>query len=63
MSPIVIREIQASDRVWLAQFASEHWGAPIVISRGVLYELSQLPGFIAEDQGECVGVVTYHSEG
>lgn len=63
MSPIVMREIQASDRVWLAQFASEHWGAPFVISRGVRYELSQLPGFIAEDQGEYAGVVTYHCEG
>jgi N-acetylglutamate synthase-like GNAT family acetyltransferase len=62
MSPIVIREIQASDRVWIAQFASEHWGAPIVISRGARYELPQLPGFIADDQGECVGVVTYHRE-
>jgi N-acetylglutamate synthase-like GNAT family acetyltransferase len=63
MPPIAVREIQASDRAWLTQFASEHWGAPIVISRGVIYELSQLPGFIAEDRGECVGVVTYHSEG
>ena len=61
--PILIREIQASDRVWLAQFASEHWGAPIVISHGAIYELSQLPGFIVEDQGEHVGVVTYHNKG
>lgn len=63
MSSIVMREIQASDRVWLTQFASERWGVPFVISRGVRYEIPQLPGFIAEDQGKHAGVVTYHSEG
>jgi GNAT superfamily N-acetyltransferase len=63
MPSIVMRKIQASDHAWLAQFVSEQWGAPFMISRGVRHELLQLPGFIAEDQGEPVGVVTYHSEG
>jgi N-acetylglutamate synthase-like GNAT family acetyltransferase len=63
MPSIVIRELQSSDRAWIAQFAREQWGASIVISRGVIYELSQLPGFIAEENGECVGVVTYHCKG
>ena len=63
MSSIVLREMKASDHIWLAQFASKHWGAPIVVGHGVIYELPQLPGFIAEEQGEYIGVVTYHSEG
>lgn len=61
--PIVIREIKAPDRAWLARFANERWGAPFVVGHGIMYELSQLPGFIAEDQGECVGIVTYQREG
>jgi GNAT superfamily N-acetyltransferase len=63
MLPIVIREIRETDRAWLVQFASERWGAPFVVSRGNMHELARLPGFIAEDQGEPVGVVTYQKEG
>lgn len=62
MSDITIRAIREQDSEWLARFASERWGASTVISHGVTYELSKLPGFIAQDGGECVGVVTYHIE-
>ncbi|HEX7734126.1 MAG TPA: GNAT family N-acetyltransferase [Ktedonobacteraceae bacterium] len=62
-APVVIREIRETDRDWLAQFVNEHWGASFVVSRGTMYELALLPGFIAEDQGEPVGVVTYQKEG
>lgn len=62
MSVITIREITEQDRVWLADFATARWGAPIMIAHGVTHDMSSLPGFIAEDQDECVGVVTYHQE-
>lgn len=35
----------------------------MMIIHGVTYEVSKLSGFLAEDQGECVGVLTYHVEG
>lgn len=63
MSIITIREIIDQDRAWLADFVSEHWGAPIMIVHRVTYDVSRLPGLIAEEQGACVGVVTYHREG
>lgn len=63
MSSVTIREITEHDRAWLAQFASQRWDSPIMISHGVTYELSSLPGFLAEEQGQCVGVVTYYIEG
>lgn len=61
--PVMIREIREADCDWLARFANERWGAPFVVSRGIVYELARLPGFIAEEQGEPVGVVTYQKEG
>ncbi len=63
MSTLAIREITDQDRAWLTDFVSEHWGSPVMIAHGVTYDVSQLPGFIAEDQDACVGVVTYHWEG
>lgn len=63
MCSLIVREIDESDRAWLRQFANERWGAPMVVSRGIAYELALLPGFIAEDQGEKVGVLTYHHGG
>ncbi len=62
MPMLTIREITDQDRVWLADVLRERWGAPIMIVHGVTYDVSSLPGFIAEEQDEWVGVVTYHQE-
>lgn len=62
MASITLRKIMEQDRTWLARFAVERWGAATVVSRGVVYEIATLPGFIAEDGDKCVGVVTYRRE-
>jgi len=36
----------------------DHWGAEIVVSRGVAYTGADLPGFVAEMDGERVGLLT-----
>ncbi len=63
MSNIIIRPIDPEDRVWVIQFITEHWGAEIVVSRGVVYHPQDLPGFVAIQEGEKVGLVTYNIEG
>jgi ribosomal protein S18 acetylase RimI-like enzyme len=42
---------------------TEQWGAEIVVAHGTVYRPAELPGFVAEDAGQIVGLLTYHVEG
>ena len=52
MSNIVLHPIAPEDRAWIIQFIAEHWGAEIVVSRGVVYHPQDLPGFVAIQGGK-----------
>jgi len=54
-----INPIQASDLPFIRQALNQSWGSPRVVSRGVLYDATTLPGFIAIHQNEPEGLITY----
>jgi GNAT superfamily N-acetyltransferase len=60
MPDITILPINADDREWVAQFIHEQWGSNKVVSRGVVHYPQILPGFVALNKGEKVGLVTYN---
>ena len=47
----------------MAALAVRQWGAEIVVSRGRAHCVAELPGFVAEQNGERVGVATYRFDG
>jgi N-acetylglutamate synthase-like GNAT family acetyltransferase len=59
MGTVTIRPVDKADRNWIAQFLDKHWGSTRVVSRGQVYLAHLLPGFIAEDDDEKVGLITY----
>jgi GNAT superfamily N-acetyltransferase len=62
MQHVHIRPIAESDRSWLTDFWVNHWGSPqMVTSRGV-HHGDQLPGFVAWEGEEPVGLLTYHAD-
>jgi ADP-ribose pyrophosphatase len=62
LSTAMITSLTASDLPWARRFLGEHWGIP-VITRGVAYDPTEFPGFIAKDrQGLPQGLVTYRVE-
>jgi GNAT superfamily N-acetyltransferase len=63
MPTFSIRPLTAHDHVWMLQFISEQWGSNIIVSRGTIYTAHALPGFLAVEQGERVGLITYHIKG
>lgn len=63
MPAFSIRPLTTHDRFWVLQFISEQWGSNIIVSRGTFYTADALPGFIAIEQGERVGLITYHIQG
>jgi len=63
MTALSIRALNADDKDWVAQFIREHWGADMAVAHGMVYYPRDLPGFIALQEEERVGLVTYHIAG
>jgi ribosomal protein S18 acetylase RimI-like enzyme len=63
MSSVHIRPLHSADRDWVAKFITERWGAETVVGHGVVYKPAELPGFVAIQQNQKVGLLTYHLEG
>jgi GNAT superfamily N-acetyltransferase len=55
-----IRDIAPADRTWVSAFLQEQFGSTRVVSRGVLHQADDLPGFLARCDGNPAGLLTYH---
>lgn len=61
--PFETHALTEDDQQWVAEFWTEHWGAPVMVSRGKLYDVAGLPGFAAFQSEKLVGLVTYRLDG
>jgi DNA-3-methyladenine glycosylase I len=59
MTSLCIRPVDPGDRTWIADFMEAQWGAPLVVARGACYYPHTLPGFVAIQGHERVGLITY----
>jgi N-acetylglutamate synthase-like GNAT family acetyltransferase len=57
------RPANVTDRQWIATILEEHWGSKKLVTRGRIHEGTKLLAFIAEKEGQRVGLATYHLEG
>jgi GNAT superfamily N-acetyltransferase len=53
-----VRELTDADRSWARSLLDSAWGLPVVSISGA-YDASTLPGFLADDDDNSVGVLTY----
>jgi len=58
-----IDQYEPADTLWARGLLTNDFGAPVVVSRGVLRDASTLPGFVARVGGAPAGLVTYHVTG
>jgi ribosomal protein S18 acetylase RimI-like enzyme len=56
---VTIREIEPSDSEWVRTFLMEQFGSTRVVSRGVMHQADELPGFIARHEGVPRALLTY----
>jgi ribosomal protein S18 acetylase RimI-like enzyme len=59
---VTTRPLEAGDRGWAAAKLRDLWGE-VVVSRGAAHDATALPGFVAEEAGEPVGLATYRIDG
>jgi ribosomal protein S18 acetylase RimI-like enzyme len=58
-----IRRLQPEDRLHLRQFWVEHWGGETMVCHGTLYRTNELDGFVLEQDGDWIGLVTFFISG
>jgi GNAT superfamily N-acetyltransferase len=54
-----LRPLTASDRPWLRQWMTDHWGAELMIVHGEQLYPAEYSGFAAFDGKKVVGLITY----
>jgi ribosomal protein S18 acetylase RimI-like enzyme len=55
--------LQPEDAAWVAHYIAAQWGSRIAVAHGAIYRPAELPGFVAEVDGEAVGLLTYYIDG
>ena len=63
MDGIETRPVEPGDRDWVCRLVREHWGADIVVAHGVVYRPAELPGVLAVEAGNRVGLLTCRVDG
>jgi GNAT superfamily N-acetyltransferase len=58
-----MRPTRADDRDWMEAFLRERWGSERMAVHDKVFYPVDFPGFIAEQDGQRVGVLTYEVEG
>lgn len=59
MSDFRIRPVDSEDGDWIAQFITERWGAEFIAAHYEVYQCRDLPGFVAIEGENKIGLLTY----
>lgn len=62
-SNLEIRPTNADDIRWIAETLNEHWGSTVMVSRGVLHDVTAQSGLAAVQGDDPIGLLTYNIVG
>lgn len=57
-----IRKTNKEDIDWIKEFFTSEWGGDSIISRGKIYKPENLDSFVAEENNEKLGLITFFIE-
>jgi GNAT superfamily N-acetyltransferase len=63
MPQFQIEPFSPAHKAWANALLTEHWGSPKIVSRGKIYQADALPGFVAVENNQPIGLVTYNIVG
>ena len=58
-----VKSLSDADKAWVRERTELLFGGTFLVSRETVHDPTALPGFIAVQDGERVGLATYHIEG
>ncbi len=57
-----ITEVKAEDKLLVASFITDHWGSPLIVTRGKIHHSAALYGFVYKENDKIIGLITYRIE-
>nr|WP_052478109.1 GNAT family N-acetyltransferase [Kibdelosporangium sp. MJ126-NF4]CEL16184.1 acetyltransferase, GNAT family [Kibdelosporangium sp. MJ126-NF4]CTQ94109.1 acetyltransferase, GNAT family [Kibdelosporangium sp. MJ126-NF4] len=64
MTKYTLRPVESADQERIADLLTQSWGSPrVVVGHGRVHDASALPGLIASQDSEVVGLLTYYVQG
>jgi N-acetylglutamate synthase-like GNAT family acetyltransferase len=63
MTSFKTRPLVKNDKKWVGDRLKEWWAGPLIVTRGKVHRADMLPGFIAEENGRLIGLITYEIAG
>lgn len=58
-----VKPLSDSDKMWVAERTELLFSGTFLVSRDKVHDAAKLPGFIADQDGERIGLVTYDIDG
>jgi ribosomal protein S18 acetylase RimI-like enzyme len=55
----MIRRLDLADRAALLDFFEQYWGGPLMVTRGQITRADQVEGFVWEEAGQWLGLITF----
>ena len=55
-----MRSLNKNDLVRIINFIREEWGSDKIVTRGKIYQIKELPGFIVLKKEKIMGLLTYN---
>ena len=59
MGDIKIRSLDDNDKEWLKRLIISEWASIKVVTRGKVHHIDKLPGYVAIQESEKVGLITF----
>jgi N-acetylglutamate synthase-like GNAT family acetyltransferase len=59
---MIIRQIRKSDQSWIENLFIQKWASTKIVTRGRIHQAEELPGFIAWQKDQRLGLITYRIE-
>ena len=59
MAELETRQVKSEDYEWIRQRLLKNWGGDCIVSGDVMFSPQEMEGFIAESNGERVGILSY----
>jgi len=59
MMALEIRHLSPNDRDFVVRVLIQNWASTTIVTRGVAHQADELPGFVAVEGSERIGLVTY----
>lgn len=58
-----IRPLDKTYKSWAHELINRKWGTPGIVTRGALHDTAKLSGFVAIENNEPIGLMTYSIKG